>query len=370
VRRDDFQPRSPPLDAHTARDWLWAFATQTTEQAILLLDPGGVILWSNAGAAKILAAASPAGQLVHEYFLAEDVAAGIPAFELAVAGSRGWMQDDRWMQRADGSRFWASGMTNALHDGHGVLFGYLKLMRNLTHAKMQMEGLRQRAAAGMSAVATVAHELRNPLSALAMAGSVIEHGGYDDQRFQAAVAILQNNVRLATRLVEDLQDASRASTGKLRLDVEPVLLADVLRASIAVACGRDQGARKVELFLADADVVVRGDALRLQQVFVNLVGNALRYTPGDGRIWVNASVEGPQAQVEVADTGMGIAPHMLESIFEMFTQVDGNADTGGMGIGLALVKQIVELHEGSVQAQSDGIGKGSKFIVRLPLLRR
>jgi signal transduction histidine kinase len=85
---------------------------------------------------------------------------------------------------------------------------------------------------------------------------------------------------------------------------------------------------------------------------------------------VNASVEGPQAQVEVADTGMGIAPHMLESIFEMFTQVDGNADTGGMGIGLALVKQIVELHEGSVQAQSDGIGKGSKFIVRLPLLRR
>ena len=372
MRRDDDSQSSPtlPLDAHMARDWLWAFATQSTEQAILLLDPEGVILWSNPGAAKVLAATRPIGQLVREYFVPEDVAAGIPAFELAVAGSRGWMQDDRWMQRADGSRFWASGITTALRDDRDALFGYLKLMRNQTHVKMQLETLRQRAAAGVSAVATVAHELRNPLSALAMAGSVIEHGGYDDQRFQAAVEILQNNVRMATRLVEDLQDASRASTGKLRLQLEPVLLADVLRASIAVACGRDRGARKVELLLADADLVVRGDALRLQQVFVNLVGNALRYTPGGGRIWVSAAVEGAQALVEVADTGIGIAPDMLESIFDMFTQADGGGAAGGMGIGLALVKQIVELHDGSVQAQSDGVGKGSKFLVRLPLLRR
>ena len=373
MRSDDLLSRSAlPLDASSARDWLWALATQATEQAILLLDPDGVILWSNPGAGKVLAVENPVGQPVHEYFVSEDVAAGIPAFELAVASSRGWMQDDRWMQRADGSRFWASGITNALHDDDGALFGFAKLMRNQTLTKMQLEGLRQRAAAGITAVATVAHELRNPLSALAMAGNVIEHGGYDAERLQAAVSILQNNIRMATRLVEDLQEAGRASAGKLRLQIEPVPLADVLRAAIAVACGRrDEGrsidVRRVQLLLPSADIVVRGDALRLQQVFVNLVGNALRYTPGDGHVWVNASIEGPQAQVEVADTGIGIAPDMLESIFEMFTQVDGTGASGGMGIGLALVKQLVELQGGSVQAQSDGIGKGSKFIVRLPL---
>jgi two-component system CheB/CheR fusion protein len=358
---------SQPLDAQSARDWLWAFATQSTEQAILLLDPEGVIVWSNAGAAKILAGADPVGRLVHEYFVDEDVAAGIPAFEMAVASSRGWAQDDRWMQRADGSRFWASGITNALRRDDGVQFGFLKLMRNQTHTKMQLERLRQRAATGMAAVATVAHELRNPLSALAMAGSVIEHGGYDAARLQAAVSILQNNVRMASRLVEDLQDASRASAGKLRLQLEPVVLADALRAAIAVACGRKGQACKVELLLPAADIVVWGDPLRLQQVFVNLIGNALRYTPEGGRVWVTASGEGAQALVEVADTGIGIAPDMLESIFEMFTQADDTGGSGGMGIGLALVKQIVELHGGSVQAQSDGTGKGSKFLVRLPL---
>lgn len=358
---------SKPLDPRSAREWLWTFATQASEQAILLLDREGAILWSNDGAAKILADASPVGRHVHDFFVTEDVAAGIPAFELAVASSRGWMQDDRWMQRADGSRFWASGTTNALHDDEGALFGFLKLMRNQTHTKMQLELLGQRAAAGMAAIATVAHELRNPLSALAMAGNVIEHGGYDAERLQAAVAILQNNVRMATRLVEDLHDAGRASAGKMRLQAEPVLLADVLRAAIAVACGRSNDARKVELLLPAADIVVRGDPLRLQQVFVNLVGNALRYTPDGGRVWVTASREGAQGLVEVADTGIGIAPDMLESIFEMFTQVDGSGVSGGMGIGLALVKQIVELHDGSVQAQSDGVGKGSKFLVRLPL---
>jgi two-component system CheB/CheR fusion protein len=151
------------------------------------------------------------------------------------------------------------------------------------------------------------------------------------------------------------------------LQREPVVLADALRAAIAVACGRQGHASPVELLLPAAEIVVCGDPLRLQQVFVNLVGNALRYTPDGGHIWVTASGEGPQALVEVADTGIGIAPDMLESIFEMFTQADGTGASGGMGIGLALVKQIVELHGGSVQAQSDGAGKGSKFLVRLPL---
>lgn len=368
MRGDDTQSGpSQPLGPASARDWLWAFATQSIEQAILLLDLEGVIVWSNGGAARVLADPAPVGRLVHEFFVPEDVAAGVPAFELAVASSRGWMQDDRWMRRADGSRFWAMGTTNALRSEDGAQFGFVKVMRNQTHSKMQLELLRQRAATGMAAVATVAHELRNPLSALAMAGSVIEHGGDDPDRLQAAVSILQNNVRMASRLVEDLQDAGRISAGKMHLQLGPVVLADALRAAIAVARGRQGDACKVELLLPAADIVVRGDPLRLQQVFVNLVGNALRYTPEGGHIWVTAASEGRQALVEVADNGIGIAPHMLDSIFEMFTQADGKGASGGMGIGLAVVKQIVELHGGSVQAQSDGHEKGSKFLVRLPL---
>lgn len=363
MRRDDPPARSPPLDPTAARERLWAFAVQTTEQAILLLDPDGLVRWANAGAVKVLGDAEPVGRRVHMYFTSEDRADGIPDFEMAVAASRGWMQDDRWMQRVDGSRFWANGITSAIRGEDGVLQGYAKLMRNQTHLKMQLERLRGRATAAKVAVATVAHELRNPLSAVAMAASVIEHGGYDAERFRTAITILQNNVRLATRLVEDLVHAQRG--GMVELQVGPVVLADALRAAIAVACGGD--ARRVELIPATGHIVVRGDALRLQQVFVNLVGNALRYTPEGGRIWVTASREGAQALVEIADTGVGIAPHMLASIFEMFTQGEDRGTTEGMGVGLALVKQLVELHGGSVQAQSDGVGKGSKFLVRLPL---
>ena len=363
--RDDLPPGDAlPLDPHSARDLLWAFATQATEQAVLLLDRTGVLRWANVGARKVLGGADPVGRRVHDYFLPEDVAAGIPDFELEVAASRGWMQDDRWMQRADGSRFWASGTTNVLRGEDGAQLGFAKVLRNQTHAKMQLETLRQRAATGMVAIATMAHELRNPLAAVAMAASVIEHVGDGAERSKA-LSILQSNVRLAARLVEDLVDSGRGSPGTLRLNIEPLVLADALRASIDVACKGD--ARRVELIPTAGRIVVLGDPLRLQQVFVNLVGNALRYTPDGGRVWVTVSQEGPQAMVEVADTGIGIAPHMLESIFEMFTQVDGSGASGGSGIGLALVKQIVELHGGSVQAQSDGVGKGSKFVVRLPL---
>ena len=344
---------------------LWRFAVQANEQAVLLLDADGVLRWANAGARKVLGDAEPVGRRVHAYFTPEDRDDGIPDFELEVAARRGWMQDDRWMQRLDGSRFWASGTTNVVRGDDGALCGYVKLLRNQTHAKMQLETLRQRATAGQVAVATVAHELRNPLSALAMAASVIEHGGYDPDRWKAAVAILQNNVRLAARLVEDLVESERGRAGKLHLQVGPVVLTEVLRAAIAVACnGAD---RHVELIPTVGRIVVLGDPLRLQQVFVNLVGNALRYTPEPGRIWVTASREGSQVLVEIADTGIGIASHMLESIFQMFTQADPRGGAGGLGVGLALVKQLVELHGGSVQAQSDGLGKGSKFVVRLPL---
>jgi two-component system CheB/CheR fusion protein len=368
VQGDDSEPTlALPLDPARARDWLWRFALQSTEQAILLLDPDGTVVWANAGAAKVLGAPDTVGRRVHAFFVPEDV--GVPEFELAVSRERGWMQDDRWMRRIDGSRFWAAGITVALRDDDGVPCGYAKLLRNQTHTRMQVETLRNRASAAHAALATVAHELRNPLSALAMAANVIEHGGYDGERHGAALAILQNNVRMATRLIDDLQDVARGITGKLRVDVEPVSLVDVLRAAIAVACGRDGRDRRVALLVSTPALHVPGDPLRLQQVFVNLVGNALRYTPEDGRISVAASQVGDQALVEIADTGIGIAPDMLEAIFGMFTQVEGAATGSGMGIGLALVKQIVELHGGSVQAQSDGLGKGSKFVVRLPLLQ-
>lgn len=366
-RDDDLPPAASPLDPEGARELLWRFAVQATEQAVLLLDPDGVVRWANAGAKKVLGDDAPVGRPVHTYFTPEDRADGIPDFELHVAASRGWVQDDRWMQRLDGSRFWATGTTNGVRADDGSVQGYAKVLRNQTHSKMQLERLRERAAHGKAAVATVAHELRNPLSAVAMAANVIEHGGYDAERWKAAVAILQNNVRLAARLVEDLMDSERGRAGKLHLQVGPVVLTDALRAAIAIAC--NGGDRRVELIPVAGRLVVQGDPLRLQQVFVNLVGNALRYTPESGRIWVTASREGTQALVEVADTGIGIAPHMLESIFDIFTQADADGAAGGLGIGLALVKQLVELHGGSVQAQSDGVGKGSKFLVRLPLAR-
>jgi signal transduction histidine kinase len=175
------------------------------------------------------------------------------------------------------------------------------------------------------------------------------------------------------RLVDDLLDVSRVSRGKLELRMQALTISQVLsHAMEASQPGVDAARHTLSLELPDEPLRVRGDLTRLAQVFSNLVNNASKYTPAGGRILVSARAEGDEVLVEVTDNGSGIAPDMLPHVFDLFAQGRGlpQSAQGGLGIGLWLVKKLVELHHGSIEARSDGAGKGSAFTVRLPSLRR
>ncbi len=360
------------------KDQLWAFAQQSPDHAILLLDIRSVVTWANPGAVEILgvSAAGIVGQTVERFFTREDVELGIPGQEIAIALSQGTAEDDRWMARGDGSRFWASGMMVALRDSEGELTGFVKILRDLTDLKMQMETLRNRTSAlgemeenRRRSVATLSHELRNPVAVLEMATSLLRKlADAEDARLQSPLGMLERNIGFVVRLLDDLDDATRVATGQLDLQIEPLVLRDLLQPAIEAARQRfGDRTLDIDLLLPANPIVLEADRLRLQQVFANLVGNAMKFTPEGERIWVNATVEGAQAVVRVEDTGIGIAPDKLEHIFEMFTQAHTLVADPGLGVGLAVVQSIVEMHGGSVQARSDGVGKGSSFTVRLPM---
>jgi two-component system CheB/CheR fusion protein len=366
------------MDEATVRQWLWAFASQTQEHAIVLLDHQFLVQWANPAAAQILGmpAAQMTGMALHRFFTADDVSLGIPEHEIAVAISQGSSEDDRWMARADGSQFWASGRTVALSDAQGNVFGFLKILRNQTDIEMRMRTFRNQVAAleqiesaRLVAFATLSHELRNPLSALNLAALALGRQAVDPALRQP-LDIIQRNVRFIARMVDDLEQAMRISVGKLTLEVEPLWLHEEIDAAIHTAFGRaGNPPRHLEVLLPPGQPIsLEADRLRIQQVFANMIGNAIKFTGDDGRIWVKGTVEGGHVVVRVEDDGVGIAPEMLDTIFSMFTQAERPAGQApGLGIGLALVKTIVELHGGSVQASSEGIGKGSEFTVRLPL---
>jgi len=231
-----------------------------------------------------------------------------------------------------------------------------------------------------TAIATIAHELRNPLASIGMAAHLLQKQAGGDQAgggqaggntgVTPTLAILSRNVEFAERLVNDLQDASRIGARKLELRPERLHLGSLLQEAMEAA--RQSAAdpdREFNLLLPPGEPIeLLGDRLRLQQVFVNLLGNAIKYTHDGGHIWIKATVQGSWLVVRVADDGIGIATDMRERIFQMFTQVSTPMAHAGLGIGLALVKDIVELHGGNVEARSDGTGHGSQFVVRLPLI--
>ncbi|HEY8975055.1 MAG TPA: ATP-binding protein, partial [Burkholderiaceae bacterium] len=236
-------------------------------------------------------------------------------------------------------------------------------------------GERERAEDGLRAadrrkdefLATLAHELRNPLAPMLNAVALMRRGDLAPAVRDKALSILERQLRHVVRLIDDLLDVSRITTGKLSLHMEIVDLHAVIRPTMELAETTAHD-RQLQLTSAvpDAPCWVVGDTARLQQVFSNLLGNACRYTPPGGRIEVTARCEDGFAIVEVADTGVGIDPQMHERVFELFEQGDKSLERGnaGLGIGLTLARQLVLLHGGTIGVSSRGIGHGSTFRVR------
>jgi signal transduction histidine kinase/ActR/RegA family two-component response regulator len=218
-------------------------------------------------------------------------------------------------------------------------------------------------------LAMLGHELRNPLAAIRLATELLERRGQDPSisRYTASVERQTHHLR---RLVDDLLDVARVTSGKVRLQRERVDIASLVRRSVEThrAMAEVQG---LSLTFSDdgCEIAVDGDLVRLEQVATNLITNALKYTPRGGRIEVRVGQEAGRAVLTVSDTGIGIPPEHLRSIFDMFSQVPTSLDrsSGGLGLGLTLVRSLIELQGGSVSAASQGKGRGSVFTVRLPL---
>jgi PAS domain S-box-containing protein len=218
-------------------------------------------------------------------------------------------------------------------------------------------------------VATLAHELRNPIAPIAHAVEILKLAGSNDPRVEQGCEIITHQVRQVRHLVDDLMEIERIALGKIRLHKERVELRQVFQcAAEAVRPLLEQRDQEFTIELPQEPVWLDVDRTRIVQVIGNLLHNAVKFTPYGGKIALSGKAEGSQAVVVVRDTGAGIPPEMLLGIFDLFTQVDdGSARAlGGLGIGLNLVRDLVQLHGGSVQAASDGPGRGSTFVVRLP----
>ena len=219
-------------------------------------------------------------------------------------------------------------------------------------------------------LATLAHELRNPLAPVRNAIQLLKLKGPDEPQLRWARDVIERQLQYLTRLIEDLMDVSRITRNKLELRRQRVALNDIVQG--AVESSRpiiDQGALQLTVSLPPQPVFIDGDAVRLAQVFLNLLNNAAKYTDRGGQISLTAHVEADDVVVSVKDTGIGIAPEKRARLFELFFQVDRTLERshGGLGIGLALVRRLVELHGGRVESRSEGVGRGSEFIVRLPM---
>jgi signal transduction histidine kinase/ActR/RegA family two-component response regulator len=222
-------------------------------------------------------------------------------------------------------------------------------------------------------IAMVSHELRTPLTPVAMSLAAMEVDPQLPEDMQDEVAMLRRNVGLETKLIDDLLDVTSIANGKFRLDVKPTSIHALLRDVAQIVGGEARiKSQKLTLDLAALDDRVGGDPVRLHQVFWNILKNAIKFTPGDGEISIRATNPNPAAiAIEVQDAGVGIAEQAMPRIFGAFEQADQSTSRqfGGLGIGLTICKAIVDLHGGSIHAESAGLGKGARFRVELPVMR-
>jgi two-component system CheB/CheR fusion protein len=352
--------------------------------AIVTLDTTGVItMWSN-GATQTFGhtAAEAVGQHVGLIFTPEDRLSGAPDQEMRSARDAGRGEDERSHLHKDGRLLYCSGVMTPLMV-NGKLHGYAKITRDITDNKLNEHGLELAFDAEVATraglqqtsqqkdrfLAMVSHELKNPLSTIHMNAQLLQRmPTIDVALIHRASSAIRSAVSSQLRIIDDLLDMSRVNTGKVVLSRRRVEFNKVVESiAISAQVEADRKQQSIELKLGEIEAV-DADPTRLEQIVWNLITNAIKFTPAQGHITLATTLEGDFARLDVSDTGIGLRPEDLEHVFEMFRQVENTKFSGspGLGIGLGLVKELVELHGGRVQASSEGLGKGCTFTVWLP----
>ena len=369
----------------------------TKDHAIFSTDVHGCITSWNSGAERLLgySEAEALNRNCEIIFTEEDRDAGIPAKELQQALADGSAADDRVHRCKDGRRFWASGVVTPMHDASGGVVGFVKILRDqsatraaqeaiaagrmhLVHALEEKEHARAELEMADLAkdrfLAMLSHELRNPLAAIAGASATLGSAAARDAavmtRAQRTVA---QQVQTMSSLLDDLLDISRLRLGRFELRRRPCSLASIVDSAVDAARQNiEQGRHTLSLQLPPQAVTLDVDPVRISQVICNLLVNAAKYTPPEGRIEVVAQADDSNVEITVSDNGRGLNEEARASLFEMFWRApDLDSSTGSsLGIGLALARSIVRLHDGTLEARSEGPGRGSSFVVRLPAVRQ
>ena len=344
------------------------------DHSIFTLDPRGHITSWNTEAEKILryTDAEVLGRHFSIIFTPEDREAGVPAQELAIAMNEGRAEDERWHARKGGERFWALGIVTPTMDANGTHTGYSKILRDMTDRKRAEEGLQQADRRKDEFLATLAHELRNPLAPIRNGLQLLKLTT-DPATWGEAREMMERQLAQMVRLVDDLLDIRRITRNKLELRNAPVELWAVVQSAVETARPQIEAqGHTLTVTLPPQPIHLDADLTRLAQVFWNLLNNSAKYTEPGGRISLIVEREGNEAVVTVRDNGIGIPAESLSGLFEIFSQVDRSLERaqGGLGIGLALVKGLTEAHGGRVEARSEGVGRGCTFVVRLPVTQR
>jgi PAS domain S-box-containing protein len=275
------------------------------------------------------------------------------------------------LQEKDGPWRWFLVTGMALRDEKGRAWRMAGSLIDISERKATELLLQQSNRAKDEFLATLAHELRNPLAPLRTGLQILKKSGVPEPTQRRTLETMDRQLTHMVRLIDDLLDISRINSGKIRLELGRTSLRAALQTALELSRpGIDAAGHALQVQLPEPDIALQGDETRLAQAFGNLLNNAAKYTPAGGRIELRAWQAGNEAVVEIRDNGMGIPGDMLDRVFSLFTQVDGRPGPagGGLGIGLFLVRSLVQMHGGSVHAASAGPGRGSVFTVRLPCL--
>lgn len=294
----------------------------------------------------------------------------VEKWKAALASEQPW-EDTFPIRRHDGALRWHLSRALPLKDESGRVVRWFGTNTDVTEQRQMEETLRNADRRKDEFLATLAHELRNPLAPIRSSLQILRLAGTSDPTLRQVEEVMGRQVEHLVRLVDDLLDVSRITRGKIELRKEPIDVALIVRNAVEVSRPTiDANHHDLTVSLPPEPLIIYADTVRMAQVLSNLLNNAAKFTPEGGRIELSARQENDQVLFSVRDSGPGMAAELLPHVFELFTQGEHSPGrtSGGLGIGLTLVKSLAELHGGSVAAFSDGLGQGSEFIVRLPLL--
>lgn len=365
---------------------IYQLLVETKDYAIFKLDPNGYIASWSIGGERLFGYQKTEilGQHGSYLFTSEAIQSRQLEQELTKAVATGWTEAEGWHVRKDGTCLWAASIITAIRDETGTLQGFSKVAHDFTGRKQAEEKLaqlleRQQVVCAEAEVANrrkneflavVSHELRSPLNAILGWAQLLRTRKFDAATTARALETIERNAKLQTQLIENLLDISRISQGKLCLNVRACRAISIVELVInTMRPAAEAKSIQLKSVLDPVTGYFFGDADRLQQIVSSLLSNAIKFTPAGGRVEVQLWDTDSHLELTVSDTGLGISADFLPYIFESFRQANSTTTRShsGLGLGLAIARQLVELHGGTIDVASQGVGQGATFTVKLPL---